>query len=206
MKFPFGLFIFIILSLLLMACQKEKSGITGFEEQIETNYFPNTIGTKWFYFYYDSLTNYSDTVIVQVVGDTIFDGNRKARIWEYRFRTSTERKYVVISGDTVVIGNNLNNTWANTKYILPFEVGNKWAGDFYSDSNYVIEKVPVTVMAGHFPESYLIKEFWGVVNDYGLIYSWFVPGVGIVKKHHLGWSFGMANIYWELMDYHIKSP
>ena len=26
----------------------------------------------------------------------------------------------------------------------------------------------------------------------------------IVKKHHLGWSFGMANNYWELLEYKIK--
>ena len=204
MKFSTGLFILMILSFLLTSCEKDKSGITASGEMIFTSYFPNNIGTQWTYFYYDSLANQSDTVAVQVVGDTTFEDNRKARIWEYRFQSATERKYVEISEDTVKIYDDLNTLWINTKFIMPFEVGKKWGGDFLLDSSYVIEKLPITVIANRFTESYKIKEIWGGLNDYGLVYTWFVPGVGIVKRHHRGWSFGMANKYWELMNYKVE--
>jgi len=194
----------IIFSLLLNTCKQNNSGITSPGSDNIDSYFPNSIGTQWRYFYYDSLCNNSDTVIVEIIADTSFANDRIARIWEYRYRTSIKRKYVEFLGDTINIYDNLNTLWGNTKFIIPFEIGEKWKGDFATDSSYVEENIPLTVIAGNFSECYIIKETWGVFNDYGQIYTWYVPNVGIVKKHHLGWSFGEANYYWELMDYYLN--
>jgi hypothetical protein len=204
MKLYFRLFVIVIFSFLLISCKKETAEITGPDNAIFNNYFPNRIGTQWKYFYYDSLSNFSDAIMVKVVANTTFEENRKVKIWEYRFRTTIKKKYVETTEDTVRIYDHLNALWMNTKYILPFKVGKKWAGDFVTDSSYVIEKIPITVMASHFTESYKLKETWGALNDYGRIYTCFVPGIGVAKKHRLGRSFGLANNYWELIDYSIE--
>ena len=202
MKVNIIFYILIIFSFLLVNCKKEKPGISDPTHNDSVGYFPNNIGMQWKYFYYDSLSNNSDTVIVEIIGDTSFANDRIARIWEYRFKTTIERKYIETLGDTINIYNNLTHQWINTKFIIPFEIGEKWEVDAFSnDSCYVVENISLTVLSGIFSECYVIKETWSFVNDYGQIYTWFVPYIGIVKKHYLGWSFGMGNYYWELMDY-----
>jgi hypothetical protein len=198
--------IFIILSTLLfiVLAYSCNTSITGPSDEIAENGFPNQIGDEWKYFYYDSLSQSSDTVVVSIIGDTTFSGSRTAKIWQYKFRNNTEYRFVEILGDTVRIYDYLQSLWINTKFVFPLIVGNSWKGDLLNDSSLVISNDSVSVLAGHFKNSYLIQESWGALNDYGKISTWFVPGIGIVKKHHLGWSFGSANNYWELMEYRIK--
>lgn len=63
---------------------------------------------------------------------------------------------------------------------------------------------PAGTTGKDFPNSFLIQEIWGGLNDCGKILTWYVPGVGIVKKHQWEISFGMANAYWELMSHVIR--
>jgi hypothetical protein len=172
--------------------------------EITVENFPNDVGDFWKYFYYDSLSSYSDIVTVRIIGDTIFNENRTAKIWEYVYTNKTEYRYAETVNDTVRIFNNLQSLWTSTKFIFPLKAGNGWRGDFLSDTSFVERKEPILVSAGYFAECYLINESWGALNDYGRVLTWLVPGIGIVKKHHRGWSFGMANNYWELLEYKIK--
>ncbi len=77
-------------------------------------------------------------------------------------------------------------------------------GDFVSDSSSVINRTLISVTAVHFGDSYLFQENWGAFNDYGSVLTSFVSSIGIVKKHHLGWSFERANNYWELIEYKLR--
>ncbi|NOX87754.1 MAG: hypothetical protein GXO77_01925 [Calditrichaeota bacterium] len=205
----FSVIIIILLIFLLEIvtyCGKNKVTNPNNPAEIELKDFPNKIGDEWKYFYYDSLSSYSDTVVVRIIGDTTFDDTRTAKIWEYLYRNKTEYRYVEVLDDTVRIFENLKSLWTNIKFVFPLKLNRGWKGDFATDTSSVIGEDSVSVKAGHFTECYLIEETWGAFNDYGRVYTWFVPGIGIVKKHHLSGSFVMANNYWELLEYKIEEP
>ena len=166
--------------------------------------FPNKIGDEWKYFYYDSLSSLADTVIVSIVGDTTFNTNRTAKVWKYQFRDGIEYHFVEILNDTVRIYDYLETLWDNTKFVFPLKVGKGWKGDFVTDTSSIIKRESISVLAGHFEDSYLIKEEWDGPNEHGHVLTSFVPRIGIVKKLDLGFSFGSGNKNWELMEYMIK--
>ncbi|GAB4329905.1 MAG: hypothetical protein Kow0037_05280 [Calditrichia bacterium] len=102
-----GVAFLVIMLLLFASCQTDKSPRQAPDEAYAPGYFPNSIGSRWTFSYYDSLLNCSDTVTVEITGDTFFfGGSQKVRIWEYRYRNAMDREYVEISGDTVKIYNN----------------------------------------------------------------------------------------------------
>lgn len=169
-----------------------------------TSYFPNKVGTTWNYSFYDSLAKTNGNVIVTIVGETTILSDQSATIWEYKYPDRTDTLYVTISTDTVRIIRSLLSPWYNQKFIIPLAVGNHWKGDWMNDTCYVSESNSVRVAAGNFSNGYKIVEGWGALNDYGFVHSWFVPYVGIVSKWHKGWSFGMANDYYELVSYKIN--
>lgn len=74
-KFVFSI---ILLAAIVYSCN---SSVTSPSTDVGTTDFPNKIGDEWKYFYYDSLSNSSDTVVVSIIGDTTFSGNRTAKIW-----------------------------------------------------------------------------------------------------------------------------
>ena len=162
-------------------------------------------GDEWKYFYYDSLSHSADTVVVSIIDDTTFNEDRTAKIWEYIFKNRIEHRFVEILNDTIRFFDNLKELWINTKFVFPLRVNKGWKGDSRSDTNSVISKNPISVAAGHFTECYLIKKTWNELNNYGSVSTWFVPGIGIVKRHNLSASptkaFAMANNYWELLEY-----
>lgn len=160
--------------------------------------FPNTPGTFWKYAWYDSLTATADTVLVSIsqnfsAGDTT--------LWKYHFKTGIDSQFVVIKQDTVNIFEYLNYEYPRYVIVFPLKTGNAWTNRFYEDSVVAVENIQVL---GKTKQAYIIREEWGILNDYGTIKSWFVPGIGIVKKNHTGYSFGTANNTWNLIEYSIK--
>lgn len=196
--YPLLFFIIII-----YGCSKDNSSILVPVYTPLLKDFPNTNGTWWAYFYYDSLSNYSDTVIVNVFRDTLVN-NEALKLWKIYFRNRTETNYVKIRGDTLRIYDDLQTYWITSKYVFPLELGNGWKGDFISDTNQVIDKTNIKIKAGTFSNSFLIKETWKGFNASGQIKTWFVPGIGVVKKHFTGGNFDVANIYWELISFNIQ--
>jgi len=174
--------------------------------------FPNRVGNRWIYSYYDSLSHHSDTVTVTIVGQTTIPGNIPATIWQREFRSYADTAYVTVSHDTssdtvrIISQRNLDGQWDNTKFIFPLHVGSGWRGDFVSDTSTVIENRPITVIAGTFVNAFRIKERWGAFNDYGDVSTWLVPEVGAVKIHRnvRRWT-EWANEVWELMSYNVSA-
>lgn len=194
-------FVLFVLIGIMGSCQK-KTTMEPDNESILKD-FPNDIGDEWTYYYNDSLASYSDTVTVKIVSEMKLDDNRHVKIWEYHYQTKTDTNYVEISGDTVRIYNNLNAQWENTKLVFPLSVGKRWKGDFVTDSSMVIDKVPITLNGNHFQNCYIIEETWSAVEAYGRVMTWFVPEVGIVKKHFSTGIFIFSNEYWELLNFSL---
>lgn len=160
--------------------------------------FPNNPGSWWSYAYYDSLNASADTVLVKVLEKGI---QSDTTIWQYTFKTHTDTHLVLAKKDTVKIFSILGYSMPRTIFVFPMDSTSVWLNFLYRDS--VISQQAIEVAAGNFEKAIVIKEEWGAFNDYGQITSWFVPGVGIVKKKHIGWSFGLANNTWELLEYNI---
>jgi hypothetical protein len=215
MKKTLSYFLLILfLPLVAASCQKRSTGINGSEDGGVED-FPNTIGSRFVYSYFDSVSMASDTVVASIVGMTALDGTpacqslsgrKEATVWEYTYSSKTDSKYVYVSGDTVKICSDLNTWWGNTFYVFPLKVGKGWKGDFPTDTSTVVDRVAISVPAGEFSHAFVIEEKWGALNDYGHVLTWLVPKVGMIKTHRRGWSFGLANETWELIEYHICCP
>ena len=195
----------LLIPLLLISCRK-KSTVTRSHENQVLEYFPNSIGSRFIYFYFDSLSMHSDTVTVSIVDTITYDNIKQLTVWEYIYSSKIDTRYVYSSGDTVKIYNDLENWWINTTYLFPLEIGKGWRGGFINDTSTVVDQVSITVPAGEFANTFLIEETWGALNEYGYILTWFVPEVGIVKKLNWqrGWS-SWARETWELIGYHIAT-
>jgi len=194
-------FVLFVLIGIMGACQKKTT--MGPDNETTLKDFPNKIGDEWTYFYYDSLTSSSDTVTVKIVSEIKLDDTRHIKIWEYQYQTKTDTNYVEISGDTVKIYKHLTTQWENTKLVFPLFVGKVWKGDFVNDSSIVKDKLSISLNGHSFPNCYKIEEAWGGFNDYGRVMTWYVPEVGIVKKHYSIWGFAFSNEYWELLNYSL---
>ncbi len=194
-------FIFLAILFLAALIYSCNNSITNPVTETVTTDFPNKIGDEWKYFYYDSLSSSADTVIVSIVGDTTFNVNRTAKVWKYRFRNGIEYHFVEILNDTIRIYDALTQQWLNTKFVFPLKLNKGWHGDFLNDSSSVTHIGTINIFAGNFENSYLIHETWNLLNSYGSIFTDFVPGIGIVRKHIIGFA---VNNYWELMEYKIE--
>jgi hypothetical protein len=165
--------------------------------------FPNNVGNKWVYSYYDSLSNKSDYLTVTIVGQT---PDKLSTIWQFKYSDRIDTQYVTFSGDTVRFDPHISSPWSsyNNIFLFPLQVGNGWKDDYLLDSTFVAEINSIIVPAGSFMDAYKIVESWGGFNDYGSIISWFVPKVGIVRRYHRGISFGEANDTFSLLSYNIN--
>lgn len=166
--------------------------------------FPNQIGDSWTYSVLDSTTLKVQTVVVKVVGDTVFSNGGKFKIWEYRYPDKIDTGYVNIEGDTVHF--NFKSGFYNTKYTFPLYEGKSWlSGKSGSTHSSTVENIEsITVPAGTFKDCYQIKTTI-VGYNYGLVTNdWFMPGVGFIQHHIYERSFGPVDIQvWKLVNYMI---
>jgi hypothetical protein len=199
MKGNIFFFVSIVLLLLNVSC---KNASTPSTEPVPAD-FPNNVGNKWVYSFYDSLSNKSDYLTVTIVGQT---ANKSASIWQFKYSNRIDTQYVTVTSDTVHFDPHISSPWSsyNNIFLFPLQVGNGWRGDYVLDSTYIAEINSIIVPAGSFSNAYNIVERWGGFNDYGSITSWFVPKVGIVRRYHRGISFGEANDTFSLVSYNIN--
>ncbi len=166
--------------------------------------FPNQVGDSWSYSVFDSTTLKTQTVVVKIVGDTLFSNGDRFKIWEYRYPDKTDTGYVNIVNDTINF--NFKSGFYNTKYTFPLYVGKSWlSGKSGSTHSSTVEKIEsITVPAGTFKDCYQIKTTI-VGYNYGLVTNdWFMPGVGFIQHHINERSFGPADIQvWKLVNYTI---
>ncbi|MBM2845058.1 MAG: hypothetical protein HW407_370 [Bacteroidetes bacterium] len=178
-------------------------GIPSSQAPFLASDFPNAIGSTWTYAVYDSTIPAVDTLVTTIVGDTVLSSGTSARIWRLRYRSRTETYYVSNARDTVRLHPSPTALWINATYVFPMVLGSSWRGAIASDTNRVAAVGRVATLATTFPKGYLIDEQWGQLNDYGRVFTWLVPQVGIVKLHKREWGFGWANVTWELLRYTI---
>lgn len=190
-----------VLSLLSLACESS----TNRPDDLIAVSFPSKVGDTWTYAHYDSLSGKAGNVVVTIVDDTILSG-QYATVWQCTYPDEIDTIYVTASSDTVRFIDSSPflqrfREWHGRKFVFPLVVGNKWKGEWWGDSTHVAEKGAVKVMAGDFSEGFKVTERWSGLNDYGSIDTWIVPNIGIVRMHHRGLSFGMANESYELVSY-----
>lgn len=204
---------YIVIILLLfgnqfVSCKREPTNIKHLTS-IQINKiegFPSSIGSYWEYLRYDSLSDSGDidTILVKIVGDTIFNGKvALVQKTKYYKRNRIYYDFITIGNDTVKIFEQLSPPVCTREIVFPLEVGKGWKQNTYHDTSTVLDKVPITTFAGHFPNSYLIKESWQDADSFYECYIWFVLNIGIVKDNYRGYIWGRANSTWELIDYYI---
>jgi len=194
--------ILFVLSLII-CCQKKSTC----PDKVELPDFPNTIGSRFVYSHFDSISMSSDTITASIV-DTFSSNHQGAvSVWEYRWNSSTHTGKVYYYGDTVRVHHDEISGSGYTIYVFPLEIGKGWKAGFIPDTSTVIDKVSVSVPAGEFAGAFLIERGWSGPNVCGDELIWLAPTVGVVKKHHRGWLFGqVSNQTWELIEYHIARP
>ncbi|MBM2841986.1 MAG: hypothetical protein HW412_2514 [Bacteroidetes bacterium] len=165
--------------------------------------FPNSQGSRWTYFVYDSLAQRSDTLVVTVGGQTILPGNIPATIWQFAYLTRTDTMFVVVAGDTLRFYRYPNYSFGEVNFLFPLFLGKGWMF-LFGDTNTVVQVGPLITPGGFFSVTYLVEKLWTFPNDYGVLRAWLVPRVGIAKLHRRGVSFGQANVTWELLSYHVQ--
>jgi len=191
----------LICSLMLVSINISCNDSSTGPSTSSTDIFPNKLGNTWIYAHHDSLSNLSDTLTVTIVGETTLSNNQSAMIWQYRLSNNIDTVYVFNVGDTVRFVTNRHPF----RILFPLQIGSKWGGDYgLNDTIRILQKAPISVVAGTFANSYEIQETWGGLNDYGQFTRWFAPNAGLIRIYHTGASFGMANETFELISYSIR--
>lgn len=176
-------------------------------EPINTiEYFPNSIGYQWRYILENN--EYKDTVIVTIIGDTIFS-DQKFKVWEYASFDDEHEEYVwdyqYVNSDSDSIS--LFGLIKSHMLIQPFEVGKFWVNpnDYY-DSTQVLGIEQITIGNNFYGNAYkLHRKFHLTIVGYIYDY-WFQPHVGMVK-YYKTFGFpptGEGGIIWTLIDYNFK--
>ncbi|RMG20660.1 MAG: hypothetical protein D6732_28530 [Methanobacteriota archaeon] len=195
----------VLLFIFLTTCKKDTTAIETQPKpepeptEFEISDFPNIPGWHFTYLVKDSIAQpRTDTVEVDIIGDTLLPGNRTATIWRYQYPDRIDTIYAWIHGDTLRFYYWRNINIAQLVLIFPLKVGQYWRGEIMVDSVIVVDQQPVEVIAGRFEESYRIRHFYWEPNAGGLDYLWLVPDVGIVK---MDLNDYLLSQYWELMGY-----
>ncbi|MEA3296360.1 MAG: hypothetical protein U9R56_00665 [candidate division Zixibacteria bacterium] len=202
--------VIVILTVLLLAivvlvsCDDDSlPTIKSTEKRVD---FPNKIGFRWTYAYYDSIAGSPDTVEVTIIGNETLENGEMAKIWRYEFRTKTKIRHVSIVGDTVKIYWNLLPDLLT--FLYPLEVGSSWTSSTVaSDTTTVLDGVGVSIPAGSFTDGYLITREWFGLEEYENSRIYIVNGVGLVLMH-LKASAPMSGIddvneVWVLLDFDL---
>ena len=190
-----------ILLIVVSSCKDNSTNSSNDALPKESSYFPNAIGSSWVYLI--SSGTYFDTLKVSIVGDTILPNGVSAKIWSEISSSYQTTFYVYSLGDTIEVRND-NNLFAFPRLIIPFTVGNKWAG-FSQDTIYVSQDSVYS-----FDSKANLKAFCLMYQKSGYQWSywsatWFAPAIGVIKKEGVAYSRGFEyhEIY-TLLSHSIK--
>jgi hypothetical protein len=182
--------------------------------QESTNYFPNSVGSKWIYSVMDSIRSLMDTVMVEIVGSKILPGNIPVTVWHFSCAYGSgacldDTLYVRTNGDSVITflyNHQFYGTDGRASYIFPLVVGYGWEINY--DSSLVLEENPTSINAGEFSTAFKIHRSNSRPPNYLLLAdSWFVQNVGLVKMDLVEWDtwwFRHRIEHWELIWYHLN--
>lgn len=198
-KYKFLLVLF--LPIILAACDNSTGNISP--QPVNSSVFPNTVGDKWVYSVYDSLTNSTDTLTVEIVGTN--SGSTNATIWYFSSRIYNDSMIVKVNKDTVYFYEANNPTLIDHKIVFPLQVNKYWYSNMVGfDSTIVRSKESVTVPADTYPDAYRLERKWGGLNVYGSSTTWFVNNVGIIKFYRKITGDYFITETWVLLSYTSK--
>jgi len=160
--------------------------------------FPNRIGDSWTYSVFDSIKKTTQTVVMKIVGDSLFKNGKTYKIWQYDL-SGKKAYYVNITADTVQIISPL----IYKAYVFPLFFNKAWTGP--APGKCKITKIEtLNVPAGTFKNCYVIHREVAVTNYFLDEYVWFKPHVGVIKRQAYERDLGaQTNRVWKLMSYHL---
>ena len=214
----------------IWGCSEDDSPVRS--GQTPPPYYPNTLGSYWKYVAYDSVRDTVDTIVIEIMDTATIDSNRPtASNWRYPsahqwfgvFGTETwvmlDTQYAKSgASDSLLIAWIIPDhyVWVKEVYLLPFEVGNKWAYDpngYLPDSTFVVDSSTIVCPAGSFPGTFQVLTRYNCGDECGAERTmWYRPGVGVVQFSRWEWDHfdypdaPQINATWTLIDYHIAQP
>jgi hypothetical protein len=163
--------------------------------------FPNSVGSKWTYATYDSISQMRDTVEVSILGTIPLPNATLATQWQYKYSSRVDTLTVVQYSDTIEFR---SYTLVPT-FIFPLQVGNGW-GTQDVDTFTVALQDTISVPVGSF-SSYRVDQQSLLPNDGSFFQYWVAPKVGIVKqfqRQFLTISPKRTKTTWILLSYSIQ--
>jgi len=181
---------------LFTSCKKEKASVQSF------NYFPMSVGTYWKYQVYDSLTQQTDTITINVVKDTMINNN-PIFYWESsKAGVAIDTLFVLKTSDSICFYDDNNLIYLTQELKLPLDVGNTWQSYALASDNYKVESIESVY---NYSDAYKVDRNFQSFNYYLLEKIWMVDNIGFVKMTINEFNLAPSkNENWRLLSYHIN--
>jgi len=200
-----GFKLLLVLAVIMILASCENSTENKNPKPAGTDVFPNKVGDKWTYAVFDSLTNTTDTLNVQIVGTTLSTNNKSLNIWVFNSRTFNDSMFVSVTDSVVYFYEDRNATLLNQEIEFPLEINKYWVNPHLQfDSTKVTAKESVIVPADTYPDAYRLERTWLSLNVHGHSITWFVDNIGIVKFYQRIQGFDNINQTRELLSYIVQ--
>jgi len=171
--------------------------------------FPNTLGSRWVYAVYDSLTQEQDTVLVRVAERTqmeLWGQSRPATRWRLAPALNDSIWYVITTGDTVRIWSGDEDRLLGLRfmYVFPLNVGKRWPEGACLDSTEVVAREQSPIPDGSERTAYFLQSIGFCYNTLHKEERWFAPGVGLLSVNWWEKWVGVSrNETWDLISFEI---
>lgn len=176
------------------------------EQSFTLSRFPMSVGSRWVYSIRDSLSDYIDTVVVNIdYSEVIIDFESNFRL-EYRYLNKSDTDAVQIVGDSIDYFDSIGGA-LNRRLVFPIEPNSEWAYSVshgYRVSNVIAEE-EISLPAGDFTAYKIETQLSPMIMD--LIEQsniWVTPNVGIVKMELIT-GFRAVDRFeiWDLIEYQL---
>lgn len=195
----------IIIFVSIWGCSETEPPVVS-EQSFTLSRFPMSVGSRWVYSIRDSLSDYIDTVVVNIdYSEVIIDFESNFRL-EYRYLNKSDTDAVQIVGDSIDYFDSIGGA-LNRRLVFPIEPNSEWA---YSVSHgyrvsSVIAEEEISLPAGDFTAYKIETQLSPMIMD--LIEQsniWVTPNVGIVKMELIT-GFRAVDRFeiWDLIEYQL---
>lgn len=195
----------IIIFVSIWGCSETEPPVVS-EQSFTLSRFPMSVGSRWVYSIRDSLSDYIDTVVVNIdYSEVIIDFESNFRL-EYRYLNKSDTDAVQIVGDSIDYFDSIGGA-LNRRLVFPIEPNSEWA---YSVSHgyrvsHVIAEEEISLPAGDFTAYKIETQLSPMIMD--LIEQsniWVTPNVGIVKMELIT-GFRAVDRFeiWDLIEYQL---
>lgn len=166
--------------------------------------FPISVGSRWTYATYDSLSHERDTVTVTVTGMTSTPAGDTTYQCLYQHLAFADTGYTSISGDTVVFA---TDQAPPVNLIFPLTIGITWKYQSVYDVSIVAVNAD-SVPAGSFDQTIEVEEVSRLPNDESRYDYWIAQGVGVVQFYDATFvtvDNRRRKTMWQLLSYSLAN-